>query len=163
MFVTQYLNFDMFWIFNIFFYENSVNPERFFRFAFCASVFLQQVFFIPYNTHTASATAGRCFQNQRISAYFSVFLYFLFIFSSFFYPRNGWYTNRCSYNFGLNFIAQCVHHFMGRPNERNSCFFTLLCEISIFRQEAIAWMNGINRLCFCQFNNFTNAQISINR
>ena len=61
VFVTQHLYFDVFWIFNVFFYENGINTKCFFRFAFCTSVFLQQVFFVTYNTHTATATTGRCF------------------------------------------------------------------------------------------------------
>lgn len=71
--IAQHLNFDMFRLFQILLDKDIVDAESFSRFALRVIEFGNQIFRISYDTHPASAAAGRRFQHNRITAEFANF------------------------------------------------------------------------------------------
>ena len=66
------------------------------------------------------------------------------------------------YQFGLDLITQFPHHLVCRPDKFDARLMTLLCKFLIFGKESVTGMNRIYALCFCQCDDFTDSQISLN-
>ena len=116
-----------------------------------------------HNTHTTATAACSSFQHNRITAGIRKSFCIFLTLNGFFNTRNSRYANRMSYQFRFNLVAHLIHHDVVRTDKFNTCFLTFICKLLVFCQETVTRVNCIYTLCNCQFNNFGNAKICINR
>ena len=161
--IAQHLNFDMFRLFQILLDKDIVDAESFSRFALRVIEFGNQIFRISYDTHPASAAAGRRFQHNRITAEFSEFLCVFFGFNRLFHARNSRDADLMSYQFRFDLIAQLLHHLVSRSDKFDTCVFALLCKITVLGKESITRMNCVRAFRLREIYDFVDAQIGIYR
>src|SRR5690606_41438676 len=70
--VSQHLNFDVAWVFQVFFHVHHVITESRFRFRFGHGDGLRQFSIAAYNAHTATAAAPGRFDDHRVPHPFSL-------------------------------------------------------------------------------------------
>ena len=161
--VSQHLNFNVLRPFQVFLYENVVNTEGFFGFAFGAAELRNQFFRSPYNPHSSSAAACSRFEHNRISAEFRVFYRLFLSPDRFFHAWNRRNAYFIGHDLGLDLVPQMFHHLICRSDEYDSRFFTGSGKSHIFRKESISRMNRVYAFRFCQLDDFINRQISVYR
>src|SRR5579885_630043 len=142
--IAHYLEFNVMRACNVFLYINIAIAKRCGCFVVCCLVSAQYVFRFCHDAHTAPAAASRSLYNYRI-AYLCG--YFLRIFFASDYTIAAWRdrdakTAHCI--FGLGFITHHSDLFRCRPDEFDVASLADFREISIFRKEAIPWMDGID-------------------
>ena len=129
--ISDHLNLNMLWSFQIFLNENHIITESFFRFISRLVKFLFQISRIIDNTHPTSATTVGSFQHNRISDHVCDLRCLFIRFHRVIYSRDDRYIC-CNGNlFGRNLISHCSHNITGRSNKCNAILFTCIYKLRI--------------------------------
>lgn len=126
-----------------------------FRFRFGAVVGIAEISHAVDHTHTAAAAAVDSFQHDREADLFSEFFDFCII-----HDRRRCQgctdTGLLRLDTGIDLIAEHDEVFNFRTDEDNAFFFTAFCQVRIFRQEAVARMDGIDVMFVSNADNIFN-------
>ena len=142
VFVTHHLNLNMPGLFNIFFNINfGVSKSRFcFRAAGLKSLGQGKV--RMSHSHTASAAAGRGFNNDRILNALGNFQRVLFVFHRSVAAGSGGRSGFFRHSDGLNLVAHQAHHFRFWSDKLNLAAGANFGEVGVFSQKAVAGMDS---------------------
>lgn len=131
--ITENLYFNMSWLCNVLFDQNSIIAEWFQRFSFAWFKSLKKLLFFSYDSHTFSSTSWNCFNQNRISDLFGLIKQ---IFGLLIFLVITW-NNRnigCSHNFfAFTFASHWSNGWWRRADEFHSVVYTLLSKLCIFR------------------------------
>ena len=129
--ISDHLNLNMLWSFQILLNEDHIITESFFRFISRLVEFFFQISRIIDNTHTTSATTVGSFQHDRISDHVCDLCCLFIRLHSMIYSRDNRYIC-CNGNlFGRNLISHCSHNITGRSNKCNAILFTCIYKLRI--------------------------------
>ncbi|MNE29153.1 hypothetical protein D3C80_1226250 [compost metagenome] len=140
--VSQHLNFDVAWVFQVFFHVYHVIAESGFRFSFGHGDGLRQVCIATYNAHTTTAAAAGRFDDNRVANAFSMSAVCIHIVAQ--RAVRTWYgRNTCFFHCGDcgHFIAHQADSVSFRADEDKARALNLLSKIGVLREEAITRMD----------------------
>ena len=156
VFVAHDLDFDVFRIDDAFFQINFIVAKSQFGFRFGAVVGIAEISHAVDHTHTAAAAAVDSFQHDREADLFSEFFDFCIIHDRAVAARDVLDTGLLRLDTGIDLIAEHDEVFNFRTDEDNAFFFTAFGQVRIFRQEAVARMDGIDVMFMSNADNIFN-------
>ncbi|MNI20288.1 hypothetical protein D3C73_737620 [compost metagenome] len=148
--VRQHLNFDMAWVFQVFFHVNHVVVESRFGLRLGHGNGLLEVFVAAHYAHAATAAAAGCLDDNRIADALGEGTVFIHVVGQ--RAIRARYARHASFLHGIdgrNLVAHQADSFGSRANEDKAGAFDLLGEIGVFRQEAVA---RVDRHCAGDFS-----------
>ena len=143
--ISQYLDFHVAWVFQIFFHVHHVVIESRFGFRFGHGDGLRQVGITTHNAHTATAAAARGFDDYRVADTFGMRSVSVHVVAQrairAWYGRDAGFFHRGDRR---HFIAHQADSVGFRADEDKARTFNLLSKVGVLREEAIT---RVNRYC----------------
>ena len=140
--VSQHLNFDVAWVFQVFFHVHHVIAESRFRFRFGHGDGLRQFSIAAYNAHTATAAAARRLDDNRVANAFSMGAVSIHIVGQrAVRARYGWHAGFFHRGDGRHFVTHQANGVGFRANEDKARAFNLLSKVGVLREETITRVN----------------------
>ena len=144
MLVTQHLNFDVAWMFDVFFEVDRPILEGAFGFLTCRCQTGFQTDIVMRHAHTAATTACCCLDQHRIAHFMGQFQRVFLAGDQPFATWHDWHIGRHGQLAGLVFVAQLAHSLFGRADELDVTRAAYLGKMSVFREEAVTRVNGLH-------------------
>ena len=114
-----------------------------------------------YDTHSASASAGRRLEHDGISAFVRESQRGLRVRNRLGISGNRRYSHGLRDDLGLDFVAKAVHHMVFRPDENDARGFTGSGKLCVLREETVSRMNRFYALCPGKLDDLINREISV--
>ena len=141
--VSQHLNFDVAWVFQVFFHVHHVVAESGFRFSFGHGDGLSQFSVAAHNAHTATAAAAGRFDDNRVADAFRMSTVSIHVVGQRAVgARNGWNTGFLHCGDCRHFVAHQADSVSFRADEDKARTFYLFSKVGVLREEAITRVNG---------------------
>ena len=138
--VSQHLNFDVAWVFQVFFHVYHVIAESGFRFCFGHGDGLRQFSIATHNAHTAAA-AGRLDDNRIANAFSMSTVSIHVVGQRAVRAWYGWNTGFFHRGDCRHFVAHQADGVGFRADEDEARAFNLLSKVGVLREEAVTRMN----------------------
>lgn len=149
-------DFDVFRIDDAFFQINFIAAKSQFGFRFGAVISIAKVCHTVDHAHAAAAAAVDGFEHDWETDLLGEFFDFRIVHDRAVAARDVLDTGLFRLNTGVDLIAKHDEVFDFRPDEDNAFFFTAFGQVRIFRQEAVARMNGIDVVFVSNADNIFN-------
>ena len=156
VFVAHDLDFDVFRIDDAFFQINFIAAKSQFGFRFSTVVGIAEIGHAVDHTHTAATAAVDSFQHDREADLFGKFFDFCIVHDRAVAAGDVLDTGLLRLDAGIDLIAEHDEVFDFRTDEDNAFFFTAFGQVRIFRQEAVARMDGIDVMFMSNADNIFN-------
>ncbi|CDC28151.1 choline dehydrogenase [Firmicutes bacterium CAG:466] len=161
VFVTQNLYFNVFGVTEIFFNENFIVTEGFFRFVSCFIKFLRHFFRAVDDTHTTSAATIAGFQHNGVANSFRYFHNFVQASDGMVNTRDDGYITFNSHLFRGDFVPHGIHNIHIRADESDTSLVTCFYKSRVFGKKTVTGVDGVNAFCLCNVDDITNIQICV--
>ena len=163
MAVAQDLNFNVSWFLHKFLNEDAVVTKGVKGFVFAGRKTFKGFFVVGCHAQAFATAACRSFDHDGIAYAFGNLDRSFCRFNGIVVTRNGVHLGFVGQLLRSNFVAHGGNGKVARADEGNALVFAAFRKCFVFRQETIAWMNG---LCACGFgrrNDFVGHQIRFAR
>ena len=140
--VSQHLNFDVAWVFQVFFHVHHVIAESRFRFRFGHGDGLRQFSIAAYNAHTATAAAAGRLDDHRIANAFSMGTVSIHVVGQRAVRAwYGWNTGFFHRGDRRHFVTHQANSVGFRADEDKARAFYLLSKVGVLREETVTRVN----------------------
>ena len=163
MAVAQDLNFNVPWFLYKFFNEHAIIAKRVKGFVFAGRKTFKGFFVVGCHAQAFATAACRGFDHDGVAYAFGNFDRGFCRVNGIVVTRNGVDLGFVGQLLRRNFVAHGGNGKVTWADEGNALVFTAFRKCFVFRQEAVAWVNG---LCACSFgrgNDFVGHQIRLAR
>ena len=159
IFISEDLYLDMFWLNQEFFDKDIVVAKCFLSFRLNQLKGRFHFFRCKAASHTTTAAASCCFQNNRESIFCCFCKSLICIFQRLCAARDCWHIACQGHFFSRKFIAHLPQNLRVRSDKDDAGIFTGFCKISILSKKAITRVDRIHFFSFGKIHDLVNCQV----